>query len=212
MILRVVAPPAIIVLALIAFAVSAAWPSASAEDFDAPPMDIIVDTVAPRAGGTVEITAKGFHLGQTIYATTLVITQPDPPVFAIVSHDSFDAPWTLEALRPGKASLQFRGDFEKYFPCPTTAPPLSCGADFYPTSFTKVSMVVDGDAGDADCNATIQSLDALLLLQLDAALLDSLPCADISDMNRDCLLDALDAALVLQTTASLILPPQYHPC
>ena len=47
---------------------------------------------------------------------------------------------------------------------------------------------------------------------LDAAMLDSLPCGDISDMNRDCVLDSLDAALVLQVAASLIPPPEYQPC
>jgi hypothetical protein len=52
-------------------------------------------------------------------------------------------------------------------------------------------------------------LDALLLLQYAAGLLDSLPCPGNSDVNGDGNMNTLDAQLILQYGAGLIpsLPP-----
>lgn len=64
-------------------------------------------------------------------------------------------------------------------------------------------------AGDADCSGTVTAIDAALILQFGAGLLDSLPCPDAADVNEDGTFTAVDATLILQFVAGLIgsLPP-----
>jgi len=64
--------------------------------------------------------------------------------------------------------------------------------------------------GDADCNGTVNSIDALLILQHDAGLTDFFitpDCAGKADINQDGAVNAIDAALVLQHVARLITLP-----
>ena len=63
--------------------------------------------------------------------------------------------------------------------------------------------------GDANCDGTVNALDAALILQFSAGLLNSLPCPMGADANADGTVNALDAALVLQFSAGLLrsLPP-----
>ncbi|MDZ4278111.1 MAG: dockerin type I domain-containing protein [Dehalococcoidia bacterium] len=61
-----------------------------------------------------------------------------------------------------------------------------------------------GATGDANCDATVDSIDAALLLQLDAGLVSSLDCPKNADVNEDGLTTSVDAALVLQFVAGLI--------
>ncbi len=58
-------------------------------------------------------------------------------------------------------------------------------------------------AGDANCDGEANALDAALVLQYVAGLLDELACVD-ADYNHDGRIDALDAALILQKDAGLI--------
>lgn len=58
--------------------------------------------------------------------------------------------------------------------------------------------------GDADCNGRVDSIDALLLLQLGAGLLSGLPCGFLGDVNEDGEFTSIDAALILQFVAGLI--------
>ena len=64
-------------------------------------------------------------------------------------------------------------------------------------------------AGDANCDGSINSIDAALVLQLTAGLLDALPCTGNADANGDGDLTSVDAALILQYSAGLLghLPP-----
>lgn len=64
-------------------------------------------------------------------------------------------------------------------------------------------------AGDVNCSGTVDTIDALLVLQLVASLLQDLQCQDMADVNLDGLASAVDASLILQFVASLIdsLPP-----
>ena len=197
------------IVSIAALAVTSPGPDASAANATAPPMDISLEPANPSAGDFLEITSSGHHNGQFIYPDTLTITQPEPPVLAIVGERVLEV-WTLKALRPGTGSVQTRGSFEKHFTCPT--PEDSCGAFFYSAFSPDVEVVVHGNAGDADCDASLQSLDALLILQFDASLVDSIPCGDASDMNEDCVLDSLDAALILKVVASLIPEREFQPC
>ncbi|MCH8007635.1 MAG: hypothetical protein IIC91_02095 [Chloroflexi bacterium] len=67
----------------------------------------------------------------------------------------------------------------------------------------------NGAVGDANCNGAVDSIDAALILQLTAGLVDSLPCQGNADVNDSGAVDSIDAALVLQFTAGLLpnLPP-----
>jgi hypothetical protein len=58
-------------------------------------------------------------------------------------------------------------------------------------------------AGDANCDGAANAIDASLVLQFVAGLVNSLPCAD-ADFDHNGRIDALDAALILQTDAGLI--------
>ena len=58
--------------------------------------------------------------------------------------------------------------------------------------------------GDSDCNGSVNSIDAALILQHSAGLLANVPCADGADANHDGSINSIDAALVLQLTAGLL--------
>ena len=74
------------------------------------------------------------------------------------------------------------------------------------------SNVVSGTAtalptpplGDADCSGFVDSIDAALVLQLDAGLFDVLVCSLYANVNEDSTVNALDAALILQLVAGLL--------
>ena len=58
--------------------------------------------------------------------------------------------------------------------------------------------------GDVDCGGSVNPIDAALMLQLNAGLLQSLRCPQNGDVNGDGRTNSLDAALVLQFAAGLI--------
>ena len=64
-------------------------------------------------------------------------------------------------------------------------------------------------AGDANCDGIVSSLDAVIVLQVDAGLLDRAPCHLQADASFDGVVNSLDAAIILQFSAGLIgsLPP-----
>lgn len=84
-----------------------------------------------------------------------------------------------------------------------------------PAGTSDYSNVVSGTAtafpsppsslpGDVDCNGTVTAIDAALVLQFDAGLIDTSPCIGSSDVNGDGATNALDASLILQFVAGLI--------
>ena len=197
------------IVSIAALAVTGPGPDASAEKSGNPGMSLNMNPIPPRAGDTVVITSFGEHLSQHIYPEDLFITQPEQPVLAIVG-DLVNDVWTVKALRPGAATVQTRGTFEKHFTCPT--PQDFCGAWWYYAYSPEVPVLVQGSAGDADCNAILQPLDALLILHFAAAMVQWPPCGDASDMNQDCALNSLDAMLIFQAVVSLIPEPEFQPC
>ncbi|OGO50571.1 MAG: hypothetical protein A2148_04795 [Chloroflexi bacterium RBG_16_68_14] len=74
------------------------------------------------------------------------------------------------------------------------APPGIAGTPQEPTFFL----------GDANCNGSVNSIDAALVLQLEAGFIDSLPCPENSDLNHDGSTSSLDATLILQYDAGLV--------
>lgn len=58
--------------------------------------------------------------------------------------------------------------------------------------------------GDVSCDNDTGSLDAALVLQLDAHVIAGLPCRDAGDVNGDGAVDAIDALVILQYAAGLI--------
>jgi len=58
--------------------------------------------------------------------------------------------------------------------------------------------------GDANCDGEVNAVDATLILQNGAKMIESLPCPDLADVNGDGAIDAIDAAIVLQKVAGLI--------
>ncbi|MCI0778165.1 MAG: hypothetical protein J4N95_08285 [Chloroflexi bacterium] len=67
----------------------------------------------------------------------------------------------------------------------------------------------EGLVGDANCSGSVDAIDAALVLQLTAGLVDSLSCQQNADANEDGSLNAIDATLILQFVAGLLpsLPP-----
>jgi pimeloyl-ACP methyl ester carboxylesterase/photosystem II stability/assembly factor-like uncharacterized protein len=61
-----------------------------------------------------------------------------------------------------------------------------------------------GLTGDANCDGTVSSIDALLVLQYAAGLIGSLRCQGNADVNSDGSVTAIDAALILQYDAGII--------
>jgi len=57
---------------------------------------------------------------------------------------------------------------------------------------------------DVNCNGDVNSIDATLILQLDAGLVASLPCDALADANQDGHTNSIDASLILQYSAGLI--------
>ena len=58
--------------------------------------------------------------------------------------------------------------------------------------------------GDASCDDTVNAIDAALVLQHVAGLLEMLPCQTNADVNGSGSVDVIDAALILQFSAGLI--------
>ena len=59
-------------------------------------------------------------------------------------------------------------------------------------------------AGDANCDGVVTSLDAVIVLQVDAGLLDRAPCHIQADASFDGVVNSLDAAIILQREAGLV--------
>jgi hypothetical protein len=86
-----------------------------------------------------------------------------------------------------------------------TAPPTATDPPPAPTPL--------GIVGDANCSGSVTAVDAALVLQLSAGLVELLGCEQLADVDLDGLANAVDAALIVQFIAHLVsnLPPQPAP-
>lgn len=69
---------------------------------------------------------------------------------------------------------------------------------------TIVGSLPAPPAGDVNCNSSVNSIDAALVLQLSAGLVASLPCQQFADVNEDGNVNSIDSALILQFAAGLL--------
>jgi hypothetical protein len=91
------------------------------------------------------------------------------------------------------------------------------GEDIPPANTSGATATVTGSppcaaggvVGDSNCNGTVNAIDAALVLQNDAGLLGTIPCADLADANQNGSVNAIDATLILQYDAGFLaqLPP-----
>jgi len=58
-------------------------------------------------------------------------------------------------------------------------------------------------SGDVNCTTVTDPIDAALVLQFGARLLDALPCEENGDVNNDGSINAVDASIILQIAAGL---------
>jgi len=58
--------------------------------------------------------------------------------------------------------------------------------------------------GDANCSSAVDSIDANIVLQSTAQLIDNAPCVSAADADRDGVVESIDATLILQYTAGLL--------
>jgi alpha-tubulin suppressor-like RCC1 family protein len=93
-------------------------------------------------------------------------------------------------------------------PTPTDAPSISTDTP-QPAATNTPASPPAGLIGDVDGSGSVNAIDAALILQFVAGLLDSLPCPQNADTNGDGNVNSIDAALILQFSAGLIgsLPP-----
>lgn len=68
--------------------------------------------------------------------------------------------------------------------------------------FEAHSLILE--LGDVGCDGVVNSIDAALILQFDAGLIDSLVCPENADVSEDGNINAIDATIILQLDAGLI--------
>jgi hypothetical protein len=125
--------------------------------------------------------------GETIHTTTECGADCDDP--------TSDPLWDSGIMDPGDTfEFTFEGPGEYLYYC--TIHPFQRG----------IIRVLEAEAvfGDVDCGGAVNAIDAALILQLGAGLLNELPCGQNADVNQDGATNSIDAALVLQYTADLI--------
>lgn len=86
--------------------------------------------------------------------------------------------------------------------CPSQVNPEQSDLDY--DGLGNVCDESPGLSGDANCDGVVDSIDATLILQQRAGLLEALLCPDAADANADGSLSAVDATLILQFSAGLL--------
>jgi hypothetical protein len=110
----------------------------------------------------------------------------------------------------GALAPMFAGDAVALTPTPSatgTATPLPPWIILTPTitpTPTFVPTLQREPFGDANCDLTVNSVDAAVILQTVAGLVDGTPCARKADVDSDGRITSVDAELVLQFTSGLI--------
>ncbi len=91
-------------------------------------------------------------------------------------------------------------------PEPTDTPTPTRTGDVLPTIVGPTPEKPSIDMkGDVNCDGKVNSRDALMVLQLNAGLKNTLPCIHNADVNWDSRINSKDAALILQYHAGILL-------
>lgn len=205
----------VIAAALVAFALqSSSSPERAIAVAATPvPWDVEWDVEAleqPVAGSIVRVAAEAILTEPDFIGTSpihdpvysLAVTGSDPALELTSAADilpedvSEGAEWELHALRQGEATIEISLTYRQSWCYP-------CDTHFYTDSTTRL-ITVQPLPGDVDCNLAANSIDAALILQLAASIVDELPCQDAADVNQDGSVNAVDATLILQYAAGLL--------
>ena len=94
-------------------------------------------------------------------------------------------------------------------PTATATPTPTATATYTPTRTITPTATPTPILGDVSCDKVLDPVDPLLILQMLANLLPSLPCETAADVDLNGVIDAQDALIILQFLAGLIgsLPP-----
>lgn len=111
--------------------------------------------------------------------------------------------WDSDRLLPGD-SFEYAFDAPGTYLYYCTIHPTQRGMIRVLAGEPKPTPTPAGSVGDVNCDASVDSIDAALVLQLVAGLVDALPCEENADANADGANNAIDAALILQFNAGLI--------
>ena len=132
-------------------------------------------------------------------STFLGLPEGEEPAFAVARfHDqSFSLIVPLGALG-GDSSFNFA------MVLGSTFEPTDCAPNGGSIHSPDGSIVSPWMPGDVNCNNSPGPVDASLILQLTAGLVETLPCEEAGDVNGDGRVDALDASLLLQFVADVI--------
>jgi hypothetical protein len=87
---------------------------------------------------------------------------------------------------------------------PTSTPTATSTPTSTSTPTRTPTATPAGVRGDVSCNGQANSLDALLILQFAAALINTLLCPQNGDVNHNGITNAVDASIILQLDAGLI--------
>ena len=113
----------------------------------------------------------------------------------------------IDIDEPGLDNVTGHGLLDLGMPKPTPTPTNTPTPTFTPTptqtATPSPTPTPTGPPGDVNCDRIVTAIDATLVLQFNAALLQSLPCEAGADVNSDGRLDANDAVLILWIVSGL---------
>lgn len=190
---------------------------------------IDVDPAEPKVGDAVVVTATASGWGFIAAHYPFVTPEGQSALITVDSAPSqewpplgYPASPDLAAVRPGDATLRVAAHYDK--PVCYGDPPR-CSTNFLRVDSDGAGIHVapgpgrtptptrtrdwDTSLGDVDCNGTISSVDALMILQHHGGLIASLPCESKGDVDGDGAIGPADATLILRFSAGLLhaLPP-----
>ncbi len=114
----------------------------------------------------------------------------------------------IDIDEPGPDNVSGTGLLNLGMPKPTPTPTNTPTATPSPTPTVTPTPTATatplGPPGDVDCDRIVTSIDAALLLQFSAALIQELPCEAGADVNEDGHVDARDAAFIMRMQAGFV--------
>lgn len=111
--------------------------------------------------------------------------------------------WASDRLLPGDSFERTFNTPGFYFYYCTIHPTQRGSIRVLEAEPTPMAPPPDG-TGDVNCDGSVDSIDAALVLQLGAGLIGALTCGENADANADGTINSIDAALILQFNAGLI--------